>query len=282
MKIAVAVVVGVVLLSFGHVASAAEARRQRNERCLETCNFAFDKCQGRQGSKAGGRCNIEAVRCKNACPFETIEEPAVPTERSHQRCVDDCQLIYKKCLGRAENKSGGTCAAADVRCERGCPKPPPEMVEVPPPPGSPPGTPPMMVPVVEPTARPKRGPRIEGPAGPAPVSATPVAVPSERIVPSAPSVGAAPGVRSEGAAAPSPVAAESTTAVHATPKERGFLGTLGCFFVSCEQPGSSPCLQQCGIAYDECHVRESKRGGECNTRLMNCRKDCSAAAPAAP
>ncbi|MEO6025989.1 MAG: hypothetical protein ABIR79_03880, partial [Candidatus Binatia bacterium] len=62
-------------------------------------------------------------------------------------------------------------------------------------------------------------------------------------------------------------------------QERGFFGTIGCFFVSCEPAGSSPCLQQCASSYDECHMRESKRGGECNTRLMNCRESCRDAAP---
>src|SRR5438105_2208141 len=97
MRIVVAVVVGVVLLHVGHVANAAEAQRQRSERCLEICNFTFEQCQQGESSKANSRCNIDAVRCKNACPFQTIDEPAVPTAMSRQRCVDACQLTYKKC-----------------------------------------------------------------------------------------------------------------------------------------------------------------------------------------
>jgi hypothetical protein len=275
MRIAGAVVVGVVLLLCGQVASAAEARRERSEVCLETCNYDFDKCQARQGSKANGRCNIDAVRCKNACPFVTVEEPAVPTEKSHERCLDACRLTFKKCSARPENKSGGPCAADDVRCEQACPKPPPpppEMVQIPPPPGSPPGTPPVVVPAPAATARPKRAGRVEGAAAPAAVSATPAYIPIER--PPAP----APSARSESATPPAAVPAEaSATGAHPAPQERGFFATLGCFFVSCEPAGSTPCLKQCADTYDECHMRESKRGGECNTRLMNCRQSCSAA-----
>lgn len=279
MRIVVAVVVGVVLASGVHAASAAEAKRQRSENCLDSCNFAFEKCQAGQSSKSGGRCNIEAVKCKNACPYETVEEPAVPTEKSHGRCIDACRLVFKKCSGQAENKHGGNCAADDVRCEQACPKPPPpppEMVEVPPPAGSPPGTPPLVVPAPVATARPKRAGRVEGAAAPAPVSATPAVVP----VPVERPVGSPPAVRSEPAVPPA-AAASAEGVVHPVPKERGFFGTLGCFFVSCEPAGSTPCLKQCAAAYDECHVRESKRGGECNTRLMSCRQGCSNAAPAA-
>jgi hypothetical protein len=151
------------------------------------------------------------------------------------------------------------------------------MMEVPPPPGSPPGTKPITVPVPTGTPRPPRAARVEGAAAPAPVSATPVLVPYEHPAP-APS-----SVRSEAAAPPAAAPAPaSVEAARPASKERGFFGTLGCFFVSCEQAGSTPCLKQCSSAYDECHARESKRGGECNTRLMNCRQGCGSAAPAPP
>ncbi len=281
MRIAVAVVVGIVLSACvlgGSVARAEEPRRERSENCLETCNFYFDKCQQKQGSKNDGRCNIDVVRCKNECPFVTIEEPAVPTAKSHQRCIDACTLDFKKCTGKAENKRGGTCSADNVRCAQACPKPPPpppEMVAVPPPPGSPPGTPPQIVPAPAPTARPKRAVRVEGAAAPAPVTATPVYVPLPVARPTSATV---PSARSEAVAEPAAAPVEpSRDAARATPEERGFFGTLKCFFVACEKAGSTPCLTQCNAAYDECHMRESKRGGECNTRLMNCRQGCSAA-----
>jgi hypothetical protein len=290
MRIVVAVVVGVVLLHAGHVANAAEAKRQRSERCLEICNFTFEQCQKDESSKGNSRCNIDAVRCKNACPFQTIEEPAVPTAMSHQRCVDTCQLTYKKCQGRSENKRGGNCGADEVRCEQACPKPPEPAVVAVPDPNAPPGSPPVVIAPV-PTARPKKGLRIEGAAAPAPVSATPVPppppvermVPAARVVPAERAVGGeAPARREAVAPAAAPPAAASEAAAHPAPKQRGFFGTIGCFFVACEPEGSTPCLQQCANAYDECQVRESKRGGECNTRLMNCRKSCSAGALSTP
>jgi len=278
MRIAVAVVVGVVLALGVRAAGAEEARQQRSEDCLTLCNYQFDRCQARSSSKQSDRCNLEAVKCKNACPYETIEQPTPPTEKSHDRCIEGCRQTFKKCSAKPENKRGGPCAADDVRCEKACPKPPPpppEMVEVPPPPGSPPGTAPVVVPVPTGTPRPPRAARVEGAAAPAPVSATPVLVPYARPAP-APS-----GVRSEAAAPPAAAPAPaSPDAVRPAPKERGFFATLGCFFVACEPEGTTPCLKQCAAAYDECHARESKRGGECSTRLMNCRQGCSAVAPA--
>ncbi len=279
MRIAVAVVVGFVLLSVGHVARAEEAKRPRNENCLDSCNFAFEKCQAREGVKPTGRCHTTVVKCKQDCPFEAAADPtAPPTEKSHQKCVDACRDTYKKCLGRAENKRGGRCQADDVRCEQACPKPPPEMVEVPAseavsgaPAGNTPGT--VLVPVPVPTPAKRRAARVEGAAAPAPVSATPAAPVVERPPPPATSV------RSEGATPPETAPAESSAAgARPAQAERGFFGKLGCFFVSCDPPGSTACLKGCAMAYDECHALESKRGGECSTRLMHCRRDCSDAA----
>ncbi|MCC6766707.1 MAG: hypothetical protein IT293_18770 [Deltaproteobacteria bacterium] len=298
MRIVAAVVAGAVLLASGHAAHGAEARRQRSEKCLEICNFTFEQCQKDTSPKANERCNIDIVRCKNACPFVTIEEPAVPTAVSHQRCIDRCRDAYQKCLRRPENKGGGKCAADDVRCEQACPKPPEPAVAGAP--GAPAagGAAAGAAPAAVAPKKVKRGPRIEGPAAPAPISPTPVAVPNERPAPAAerpagsvpaygeavPPAAVAPAAAVPASAAPAvaapaaPAAAAPAAAAHPQPAERGFWGTLGCFFVQCEQPGTTPCLQQCGDAYDQCRVRESKRGGECNTRLMNCRKDCSAAA----
>lgn len=281
MRIVAVVVVGAALLGMGHAANAAEARRQRSERCIEICNFTFEQCQKETSSKANGQCNIDAVRCKNACPFETIEEPAVPTAMSHARCIDGCRETYKKCTQKAANKRGGSCAADDVRCEQACPKPPEAAVT------GEPGAPaeagaPGVAPAAAPVKKPKRGNRVEGAAAPAPIGPTPVVVPRERPVQpaAAPEPPAAAPARSEAAAPAAPAPAPASAAARPAPEERGFFGTLACFFVSCEPAGSTPCLQQCGAAYDECKVRESKRGGECNTRLMNCRKSCSEAAPA--
>ena len=198
-------VVGVVLLGSGSAVFAAEARRQRNEYCTDGCDVAFERCKSQKSSKNDGRCNIEVVRCKNECPFETIVEPAVPTARSNQRCLDTCRETYKKCLGRAANKSGGKCAADDVRCEQACPKPP-EVVAVPPP-GSPaaagvaaePGAAPVAAPA--PAKKPKRATRVEGAAAPAPVSATPV------VVPAAPPPAPSTTVKSEAVTPPSDTAA---------------------------------------------------------------------------
>src|SRR5262245_19607178 len=93
---------------------------------------------------------------------------------------------------------------------------------------------------------------------------------------------AAPSAQSQAVAPPAAAPVEpSEAAARPAPQERGFFATLGCFFVSCDQPGSTPCLKQCSAAYDECRMRESKRGGECNTHLMHCRKGCSEAPDAA-
>ena len=287
MRIVAAVVVGAVLFCTGHAASAAEARRQRSERCIEICNFTFEQCQKDTNSKRSEQCNIDAVRCKNACPFETIEEPAIPTATSHARCLDVCRTTYKKCTQKAANKGGGSCAADDVRCEQACPKPP-EAAVAEGAPGAPAGAPGSGVtgsgvaPAAAPVKKPKRGNRIEGAAAPAPISPTPVVAPRERAVQPAPApeAPAAAPARSEAVAPAAPAPAPAAAAARPEPEKRGFFATLGCFFVACEPAGSTPCLQQCGNAYDECKVRESKRGGECNTRLMNCRKTCSEAAPA--
>jgi hypothetical protein len=274
MRIAVAVVVGLVFLGSGYGVDAKEPRRERSERCLEICNFDFEQCQASEGSKGPGRCNIDVVRCKNACPLVTVEDPAVPTFKSQQRCIDDCRLIYKKCQGQAENKAGGNCAADDMRCEKACPAPPEAATA----PAAAPGTAGSVAPAgsttsapVPPKSKPRRAARVEGAAAPAPAPATP-APPVAQRVESPP-----PTVRSGAAAAPEVAPAEASAgSARPARAERGFFGTLGCFFVACEPAGSSPCLQQCATNYDECQVRESKRGGECNTRLMNCRKDCSA------
>ena len=277
MRVVVAVVVvGAVLFGLGHPASAAEARRQRSERCLEICNFTFEQCQKDTSPKSNGQCNIDVVRCKNACPFETIEEPAVPTVASHGRCIEACRLTYKKCMQKAENKRGGNCAADDVRCEQGCKKPP--EAAAPAAAGSTPG-PDGVVPAAVPAKKPKRGPRVEGAAAPAPLAPTPVVAPRERPAQPAEAPATAP-ARSEAVAPAAAPAAAAAGSARPEPEKRGFFATLGCFFVSCDLPGSTPCVQQCNTAYDECRVRESKRGGECNTRLMNCRKTCSEAAPA--
>lgn len=264
MRIAVAVVVGLVLSVSSHGVHAEEARRERSERCLEICNFDFEKCSKAEGPKGPGRCNIDVVRCKNACPFVTVEEPVVPTAVSHQRCVDRCRKTYETCLRQAENKTtGGKCAADDMRCEQACPKPP-EVVAVPSPPAPAAAVPAATKPLAA---------RVEGAAAPAPAAAT--------SMPAVPAVGAdvppPTGVRSEAVAAPATApAGASATAARPAQAERGFFATLGCFFVACEPAGSTPCLQQCGKSYDECLPRESgKRGGECNTRLMNCRQACS-------
>jgi len=267
------VVVGVVVLGSGSAVFAAEARRQRSEYCTESCNVVFERCQSQKGSKNDSLCNVDVVRCKNACPFETIEEPAIPTARSNQRCIDTCRETYKKCLGHAASKRSGRCAADDVRCEQACPKPP-EVVAVPPP-GSPaaagsdgaPGAAPVAAPA--PVKKAKRGLRVEGGAAPAPISPTPV------VVPQPPAAAPPATVKSEAVTPP----ADTAAAARPEPKERGFFGTLGCFFVACEPSGSPLCLQQCASSYDECHMRESKRGGECNTRLMHCRDSCRDAAP---
>ncbi len=284
MRIVAAVVVGAVLLGSGHAASAAEARRQRSERCLEICNFTFEQCQHDESSKANGRCDIDAVRCKNACPYVTIEEPAVPTAMSNARCVEACRDTYKKCTGLAANKRGGNCAADDLRCEHACPKPPEPPVAGAP--GSPEGA------AAAAPKTPLHGNRVEGAAAPAPIGPTPIVAPKERAAGTAEhavsaseraeSAGEQPvasgaATRSESAVEPAPEGAAATAAARPAPAERGFFATLKCFFVACEPAGSSPCLLQCANAYDQCKVRESKRGGECNTRLMNCRRGCEAA-----
>jgi pyruvate/2-oxoglutarate dehydrogenase complex dihydrolipoamide acyltransferase (E2) component len=281
MRIAVAVVVGVVLLSSGHTARAAEPPRQRNETCIDSCNFAFEKCLTREGAKPTGRCDVNVVRCKNECPYEVVEVPTVPTAKSHQRCVDACRATYKKCENLADsNRQGGRCAADDMRCEKACPKPEPEVAAEPPPappveaggmPVAAPAAPAApAVPVPEVKSQPRRAARVEGAAAPAPAV-------GERAGATAPTV------RSEGSTPPAAAPAEaSAAAAHPAQSERGFFGKLGCFFHSCEAPGSTPCLKECGIVYDVCRTRESKRGGECNTRLMHCRQDCRDAAPTAP
>jgi hypothetical protein len=274
MRIAVAVVIGaVVLSSSGHTVWAAEAPRPRSENCLDGCDFLFDKCQAREGAKSTGRCHIDVVRCKNECPYEAPADPnAPPTVRSHNQCVDACRGVYKKCLGRAENKRNGSCAADDMRCEKACPKPAPEPELVEAPPAAPAGEPgaaaapgpaaPRAVRVVEPV-KPKKSLRVEGVAAPAPVTATPAVATRE--------IAAAPPAVAPPAAAPAEPSSEAARPVQS---ERGFWGTLGCFFRSCEPAGSTPCLQGCANSYDQCRAHESKRGGECQTRLMHCRQSC--------
>ena len=260
----------VVLCSARH-ATAAEAKPPRSESCLELCNWRFEKCHAQESSKkANSRCDIEIVKCKNECPPEPADTSAVPTERTHTKCVDSCREVYKKCLGRPENKRGGPCAADDIRCEQACPKPPEAEAVAPAPSGA--GAPPPAPgaaaappPAAAKPKRPRAAARVEGAAAPAPVSATPAAARGE----------VAPTVRSEAVAPPAKAGAEaSETAVRPAGTERGFWGTLKCFFVACERQASTPCLEQCATAYDECHPRESKRGGECNTRLMKCRQSC--------
>ena len=117
--------------------------------------------------------------------------------------------------------------------------------------------------------KPRAAARVEGAAAPAPMSAPPAAARGE----------VAPTVRSEAVAPPAKAQAEaSETGVRPAGSKRGFWGTLKCFFVACEREASTPCLDQCATAYDECRVHESKRGGECNTRLMNCRQSCTGTA----
>jgi hypothetical protein len=275
MRIAVAVVVGVAVLGSVSAVCAAEPRRQRSEYCLDGCDLAFERCQARTSAKANSRCDIEAVKCKNDCPFETIEEPAVPTAQSHQRCVDACRDTYKKCLGRAENKRDGNCAADDVRCEQACPKPPPEVAAVPagaPAAGGTSTTTGAPAAASAPSA-PSTGDRVAPPREPivperAAAAPPPAAVP-ERATP--------PAARSEALAPP----AESAAAARPAPQERGFFAKIGCFFYACEKASATtPCLDGCVTAYDECRAKESKRGGECNTRLMKCRQSCRDTAPA--
>jgi len=283
MRIAVAVVVGIVLLSSGHAVRANEAPRHRNENCLDSCDFAFEKCQAREGAKGTGRCHTSVVRCKNECPYEAAADPtAPPTDQSHRKCVGTCRDTFKKCRGRAENKRGGACEADDMRCEKACPKPEPEVAEAPPPAapaeagGAPVAAPAAPVAVAPAVKKPRRAARVEGVAAPAPASATPAAVMGEHPGASAPTV------RSEAAASSATAPAGASTAVaRPAQSERGFFGKLGCFFHSCEPAGSIPCLEGCATAYDDCHARESKRGGECNTRLMHCRQSCRDATPAA-
>jgi hypothetical protein len=271
-KTVAAVVVGLVLVCSAPLAGATEPKTPRSEPCLELCNFNFDKCKARESSKTvGSRCDIDAVRCKQDCPPEPVETSSVPTERSHQKCVDACRVTYKKCLGRAENKHGGPCAANDIRCEQACPAPPPDVVTAPAPSGSgaAAGAPAAAPPVAAKPKKPRAAARVEGAAAPAPVSATPAATIGERSE-------TVPTVRSEGGAPPTKAPAEaSETAAHPAGAGRGFFGTLKCFFVACEREGSTPCLDQCATAYDECHAHESKRGGECSTRLMHCRQSCA-------
>ncbi len=276
MRIVGAVVVALVLFGSGHV-RAEEPKRERSERCLEICDFDFEKCSKAEGPKGPGRCNIDVVRCKNACPFVTIEEPAVPTAKSHQRCVDRCRDTYAKCLADPKNKSGGNCAADDMRCERACPAPP-EVAEVAPVAPGVDGQPAAGAPAAAAPPRKKkarRAARVEGSAAPAPLPAPAAPPPVVERTGTPP-----PTVRSEAAAAPATAPVAPAAAAGPAQQERGFFGKLGCFFVSCEPAGSTPCLQQCAADYDECLPLESKRGGECATRLMNCRKACSAAAPA--
>src|SRR6185436_10791092 len=153
-----------------------DAPRRRSEVCLDGCNLGFERCQAREGAKPTGRCHIEAVKCKNDCPFELPPDPtAPPTAKSHARCVDDCRDIYKKCLGRSESKRGGKCQADDVRCEKACPKPP-EEVAAPATTGE--GAAAAGAPAAVAAPPPaKRKMRVEGAAAPAPLSATPVPPP---------------------------------------------------------------------------------------------------------
>src|SRR5688572_2564353 len=179
MRIVGAVVVGIALLCSASGVRADEAGRERSERCLEICNFDFEKCSEREGSKGHGRCNTDVVRCKKACPFATVEEPAVPTVKSHQRCVDRCRETYKKCLGQAKNKRGGNCAADDMRCERACPAPPEVAAVSPDAPGADgtaAGAPAVKAP---PKSKPRRAARVEGAAAPAPAPPAPPVV--ERV-----------------------------------------------------------------------------------------------------
>jgi hypothetical protein len=273
---AVAVVMAVVILCSARLAMAADAKPPRSESCLELCNWRFEKCQQQESAKKpGSRCNIDIVKCKQECPPEPADTSAVPTERTHTKCVDACREVYKKCLGRPENKRGGPCAADDVRCEKGCPKPPEAEVAAPAP-NAPPGSPAAATgsaaappPSAAKPRKPRAAARVEGAAAPAPVSAPPAAARGE----------VAPTVHSEAVAPPAKAPAEaSETAARPAGAKRGFWGTLKCFFVACEREASTPCLDQCATAYDECRVRESKRGGECNTRLMNCRQSCGGTA----
>jgi len=284
MRIAVAVVVGVMLCGSGQMARADQAPRQRSETCLDSCNFVFEKCQLHQGPKGAVYCNRNVVRCKKECPYEAVTDTAVPTEKSHRTCIDACRDTYKTCQGRAESKRGGSCAADDMRCEKTCPKPEPEVVAAPPsaPSVAVDGTP-VAAPAVSAApapavkSQPRRAARVEGAAAPAPASATSAATAGERAGATAPTV------RSEAVTPPAPAPAEaSTAAARPAQNERGFFGKIVCFFRSCEPAGSIPCLQQCATLYDQCHAQESKRGGECNTRLMHCRQGCRDAVPAAP
>lgn len=273
MRIVGVVVAGIALLCSTWDVHAAEPKRERSEKCLEICNFDFEKCTASEGPKGHGRCNIDVVRCKNACPFETVEVPAVPTVKSHQRCIDDCRETYNKCLGKPENKNGGNCAAEDMRCEKACPVPPEVAAAASTAPAAD-GSQPAPAAAPAPRKKPRRAARVEGAAAPAPAPAPPAPPIVERVETPPPTV------RSEGVTPPAPApAAPAAAAARPAQQERGFFGKLGCFFVSCDPVGSSPCLQQCGFDYDECSARESKRGGECNTRLMHCRKACSNAAP---
>ncbi len=268
------VVTGMVLLCSARLATAADTRPPRSESCLEVCNWQFEKCRTQESSKKpNSRCNIDVVKCKNGCPAQPPDTSAVPTERTHTKCVDACREVYQKCLRRPENKHGGPCAADDVRCEQACPQPPPE-VAAPAPSGAAgaaatttgAAAPP---PSAAKPKKPRAAARVEGAAAPAPVSATPAATRGE----------VAPTVRSEAVAPPAKAPAEaSQTGVRPAGAGRGFWGTLKCFFVACEREASTPCLDQCATAYDECHVHESKRGGECSTRLMNCRQSCAGTA----
>ena len=265
-----AVVTGMVLLCSARLATAADAKPPRSESCLELCNWRFEKCQAQESSKkSGSRCNIDIVKCKQECPPEPADTSAVPTERTHTKCVDACRATYKTCLGKAENKHGGPCAADDIRCEQACPKPPAAEAAAPAPgtAGTTAGAAPPPAPAQP--KKPRVAARVEGAAAPAPLSATPAAARNE----------VAPTVRSEAVAPPAKAPAEaSEAAVRPTSAKRGFWGTLKCFFVACEREASTPCLDQCATAYDECRVHESKRGGECNTRLMNCRQSCAGTA----
>lgn len=281
MRIVVAVVVGIVLCGSGHMARAGQPPRQRSERCLDSCNFVFEKCQAHRGPKGAVYCNRDVVLCKKECPYEAVEDTAVPTEKSHRTCVDACRASYSACQGRAESKRGGSCAADDMRCEKACPKPEPEVAAAPPPaPPSEPGRESVAAPAApapKAKSRPRRAARVEGAAAPAPASATPAATVGERAGATAPTV------RSEAVTPPAAAPTEaSTAAARPAQNERGFFGKIVCFFRSCEPAGSIPCLQQCATVYDQCHAQESKRGGECNTRLMHCRQGCRDAAPAAP
>jgi hypothetical protein len=113
MRIAVAVVVGVVVMGSVSAGFAAEARRQRAEYCVDGCKPRLRALSGAERArKDNSRCNIEAVKCKNDCPFETIEEPRRP-DRAEQSA-----LRRRVVATRTRNVSG----ARRTRAAAGAPR----------------------------------------------------------------------------------------------------------------------------------------------------------------